>query len=210
MACQLVACSKLQIVQISARNSDILLVEYSLQMLQLLICHRVLNHNNRVINITTLNQIHLQKRLQLVQEYERTTWCNLRSVVVEHVERSILITNNLRVVIDVYRHGKLIVWIDDDRYTLIWNCIYLLFGYLIILALGLLLDEACLGNSCYILSCRTIHDWGLRACDVDCGVVHTHSPQSRDDMLDGAHLCCTLLDSCTTRSICYIFTQCRN
>ena len=132
-----------------------------------------------------------------MQEAEGTAGRNILGVLTVHIERSILIADNLRVEVDVNRYGELVVGIDDDCHTLIRNGIYLLLSYFVILTGSLLLNETCELNLLHILACRAIHNGSFGAVDVNQCIIHAHSPQGRDDMLDGAHLCCALLDGCT-------------
>ena len=144
-----------------------------------------------------------------MQEAEGTAGGNILGVLAIHIERSVLVAHYLRVEVDVYRHGELVVGVDDDCHTLVRNGIYLLLSYFVVFARALLLNEARLLNLLHILACRAVHNGSLGAVDVNQGVIHAHSPECRDDMLDGAYLRLTLLDCSTARCVGNILTKSR-
>ena len=207
VASELVARAQLQVVQVTARDAYVVLVEYLLEVFQLLLRNGILDNDDRVVQIAALDEVHLEQRLQFVQEDEGAAGGYLLCVVVEGVQRGILVADDLRVVVYVHRYGELVIGIYDYSDALVGDRIDLLLGHLVIFAVGLLLDQTHLEDLLCIFACRAVHDGHLGGVDVDHCVVDTHRPQGREDMLYGADTCGALFYRSSARCVGDIFAQ---
>ena len=210
VACHLVRSTQLEIVEIATRNTNILLVEEQRKSLQLLVGDRILDNHNRIVDITALDQAHCCQSLDLVQEYKGAVWSNLLGVVVLGGKCGVLVADNLRVEVDMYRSGILVARIDGQHHTLLGDGIDLFLGHLIVATLSRLFNQAHAQNLGSILAGRAIHNWRFGSIDVDQGIIDTKSPESRHNVLDSADTRLAFGNGCTTRSVHHIIAQGRH
>ncbi len=69
-------------------------------------------------SVAALDEVGLDEGLQLVEEDERAARRDFRCVVVAGLEGGILVADDLGIVIDVQRNGKLVVGVEDDGHAL--------------------------------------------------------------------------------------------
>ena len=75
------------------------------------------DHDDGVVQVAALDEVHFDERLQFVQEDERAAGRDFLGVVVTRVEGGVLVADDLRVVVHVHRDRKLVVGIEDDGHA---------------------------------------------------------------------------------------------
>ena len=121
VARQFVVAAQFEVVQIARLDLDVGLVEELLEVVELLLGNGVLDHDDGVVQVTALDEVHLHERLEFVQEDERAARGDLRGVVVARLERRVLVADHLRVVVHMDRDGEFVVGVEDDRRALFGN-----------------------------------------------------------------------------------------
>ena len=207
VARQLVVAAQFEVVQVACVDLDVGLVEDLLEVLQLLVRNGVLDHDDGVVQIAALDEVHLHQRFQFVQEDERAARGDFVGEVVAGVEGGVLVADHLRVVVHVQRDGEFVVGVEDDRHALFGDRVDHLFGHVVELALGLLVGDADFGDGLGIGAGRTVHDRGFARVDVDYGVVHAQRPERRHDMFDRAYAVTAGFDGRTARSVYDVVAQ---
>ena len=207
---QLVGKTQFEIIEIAARDADVLLVEDLFEVGQLFVRNGIFHHDDRIVQIAALDEVHLEERFQFVQEDERPARGDLRGVVVVGKEGGVLVADDLRVVVDVHRGGELLVGIEDDRNALVGNRVDHLFGHLVVFAVGVLFDEARGDDLFGVFARRTVHDRGFGGVDVDQRVVDAERPERRHDVFYRGYLHAVGLDGRPARSVGHIIAQRRD
>ena len=207
---QLVGKTQFEIIEIAARDADVLLVEDLFEVGQLFVRNGIFHYDDRIVQIAALDEVHLEERFQFVQEDERPARSDLRGVVVVGKEGGVLVADDLRVVVDVHRGGELLVGIEDDRNALVGNRVDHLFGHLVVFAVGVLLDEARGDDLFGVFARRTVHDRGFGCVDVDQRVVDAERPERRHDVFYRGYLHAVGLDGRPARSVGHIIAQRRD
>ena len=210
VAGQFVVETELQVVQVAARDADILFVENFLEMFELIVRDGILHDDDRVVQVAALDQVHLHQRFQIVQEDKGAAGGDLRGVIVFGVECRILVADHLGVVVHVQRYGKFVVGVKDDGHAFFRNRIDHFFGDVVVGAFGFLMLQAGFDDCFRIFFGRTVHDRSFTGIDIDRGVVHAQGPEGRHDMFDGRNACAILFDGRTPRGIRDIVAQGRN
>ena len=76
--------------------------------------HLALINDNSVIKVTTLDETQVKQRLQLAHEYECTARCNLTLEVLHVFECSILVVEEVAVIVYKHVQAESLVGEDDD------------------------------------------------------------------------------------------------
>ena len=210
VAGQFVVETKFQVVQVAARDADILFVEDFLEVFELIVRDGILHNNDGIVQVAALDQIHFHQRLQVMQEDEGAAGRDFRGVVVFGIEGRVLVADHLGVVVHVQRYGEFVVGVKDDGHAFFRNRIDHFFGDVVVGAFGFLGLQAGFDDRFRIFFGRTVHDRGFAGIDVDRGVVHAQGPEGRHDMFDGRNACAILFDGRTPRGIRDIVAQGRN
>ena len=208
--CELVVAAQLQVIEVAGLDFDARLVENLLEVLLLLLGHGILDHDDGVVHVAALDEVGLDEGFQLVEEDERAARRDFRCVVVAGLEGGILVADDLGIVIDVQRNGKLVVGVEDDGHALFGDGVDHLLGDVVIGALGLLLDDARADDGFGVLAGRTVHDGGFGTVDVDQCIVHAERPERRHDVFDGADAVAAGLDGGAARSVGHVIAQSGN
>ena len=208
VARQFVVAAQFEVVEVARLDLDVGLVEDLFQVFQLVGRDRVFDHDDGVVQVAALDEVHFDERLQFVQEDERAAGRDFLGVVVTRVEGGVLVADDLRVVVHVHRDRKLVVGIEDDGHALLGDRVDHLFGHVVEFAFGVLVGDARFGDGLGIGAGRTVHDGGLGGVDVDHGVVHAQRPERRHDVFDGAYAVAAALDGRAARSVYDVVAEC--
>ena len=179
-------------------------------MFQLVVGNGVLDHDDGVVQVAALDEVHLHQRLEFVQEDEGAAGGDFSREVVTGIEGGVLVADDFRVVVDVERYGEFVVGEEDDGHALLGNGVDHLLGHLEVFAFRLLLFEARLDDGPGIFAGRTVHDGGFGSVDIDDGVVHAQRPEGRHDVFDGADAVAGMLDGRAARGVYDIVAERRN
>ena len=187
VARQLVVAAQFEVIEIARLDLDVGLVEDLLEFVQLLVGHGVLHHHDGVVQVAALDQVHVDQRLQFVQEDERAAGRNFPGEVVAGVEGGVLVADDLRIVVHVHRDGEFVVGVEDDRHALLGDRVDHLFGHVVELPLGVLVRQSGFGDGPGVFAGRAVHDGGLGGVDDDHGVIRAECPERRHDVFDGVY-----------------------
>ena len=209
VACQLVVGPELKVVEVTARDPDVLLVEDFLEVLELLVRYGILDNDDGIVEVAALDEVHLEERFELVQEHEGAAGSDLARIIVVGIERGVLVADDLRVVVDVYRYREDVIGVEYYGDALFGYGVDHFLGHLVVFAFGVLLDKTRFDDLFCILSCGTVHDRGFRSIDVYQGVVDPECPECRHDMLNGADTCRSAGDGRAARGVGDELAQCR-
>ena len=207
---QFVAAAQFEVAQVARLDLDVGFVEDLLEVFELLVGDGVLDHDDGVVQIAALDEVYLHQGFDLVQEDERAAGCDLLGVVVAGNERGVLVADDLRVVVDVYRDGELVVGVEDDGHALFGDGVDHLLGDVVERTFGLLVDQAGFGDGLGVGCGRSVENGGLFGVDVDHGVVDAQCPEGRHDVFDGMDAVSAEFDGRAARGVDHVVAQCRD